>query len=326
MRAIHCTEIGGPDKLAVVDLPDPVPGPGQVVIDVAYASLNFPDLLTIQGLYQVQAEPPFVPGFEAAGSVAAVGDGVDHLAVGDRVSGFNTIGAFAEKWLVDAQACTPIPDGVSLDVAASLNIAYGTSYHALKQRAQLANGETLLVLGAAGGVGSAAVEIGSLMGATVIAAAGSEEKLAFCRDLGATETINYSSDDFRARIKEITGGRGVDVVYDPVGGSLSEQAFRSIAWNGRHLVIGFAAGDIPAVPWNLPLLRGASVVGVFWGSFTAREPALSTQNTNDLFEMILDGRLRPRITAEFGLEQYEAAYGVFTTRSVLGKVVFAVNP
>jgi NADPH:quinone reductase len=326
VKAVSCTELGEPDKLSVVELDDPVPGPGQVVIDVSFASLNFPDLLTIQGLYQVKAEPPFVPGFEAAGVVSAVGSDVDTVSVGDRVSSFNTIGAFAEKWVVDASSCIPVPDGVRLEVAASINIAYGTSYHALKQRAELQKGETLLVLGAAGGVGSAAVEIGSLMGAKVIAAASTDEKLDFCRELGATETINYATEDLRGQIKEITGGKGVDVIYDPVGSDLSELAFRSIAWKGRHLVIGFAAGDIPSLPLNLPLLKGASVVGVFWGSFTAHEPNANVQNIQEMFDLVLDGRLNPRVTQSFALDEYEDAYSVFASRSVQGKVVFAINP
>jgi NADPH2:quinone reductase len=326
VRAITCTDLGGPEKLSVPDTESPEPGPGQVVIDVAFASLNFPDLLTIQGLYQVKAEPPFVPGFEASGIVSALGADVTGISVGDRVSAYNTIGAFAEQWVVDAKACVPVPPGVPLDVAASINIAYGTSYHALKQRAQLRKGETLLVLGAAGGVGSVAVEIGSHLGAHVIAAASSEDKLKFCRELGATETINYATEDIRARIKEITGGRGVDVVYDPVGGEISELAFRSIAWRGRHLVIGFASGDIPALPWNLSLLKGASVVGVFWGSFAAHEPEVNAQNMKEMFNLVLDGELTPQVTQSFGLDEYEAAYGVFASRSVQGKVVFAVNP
>ncbi len=326
MKAILCTELGGPDRLSVVELDDPIPGQGQVVIDVAFASLNFPDLLTIRGLYQIKSEPPFVPGFEAAGIVSLVGEGVERVKVGDRVSAYNTIGAFAEKWLVDEAACVEVPDDVPLEVAASINIAYGTSYHALKQRARLAEGETLLVLGAAGGVGAAAVEIGVLMGARVIAAASSDEKLDFCRELGAVETINYATQDLRERIKEITGGKGVDVVYDPVGGDLSEQAFRSIAWKGRHLVIGFAAGDIPAIPLNLPLLKGASIVGVFWGAFTANEPDANVQNMNEMFDLIVSGRLAPRVTQAFALDDYEAAYDVFASRSVTGKVVFAVNP
>lgn len=326
MRALLCSELGGPEKLSVVELPDPEPGSGQVVIEVAAASLNFPDLLTIQGLYQIKAEPPFVPGFEGAGTVVSIGDGVQGIEIGDRVSAFNVIGAFAERWLVDADACTVLPADVPFDVAASLNVAHGTSYHALKQRADLKEGESLLVLGAAGGVGAAAVEIGSLMGAKVIAAAGNEEKLSFCRELGAAETINYTTEDLRGRIKDITGGRGVDVVYDPVGGEISEKAFRSIAWKGRHLVIGFAAGDIPAIPWNLPLLKGASIVGVFWGSFIAHEPEVNAQNVREMFEMVLDGRLQPRVTQSFGLDEYEDAYGVFVSRSALGKVVFSINP
>lgn len=325
MKAIYCTELGGPERLSLAELDDPEPEAHEVVIEVAYASLNFPDLLTIQGLYQIKSEPPFVPGFEAAGVVSAVGADVGRVKVGDRVSAFNRIGAFAEKWLVDEASCIPVPDGVPLDIAASINIAHGTSYHALKQRAGLQEGETLLVLGAAGGVGSAAVEIGALMGARVIAAASSDEKLAFCRELGAVETINYANEDLRGRIKELTGPTGVDVVYDPVGGDLSEQAFRSIAWKGRHLVIGFAAGDIPAIPLNLPLLKGASLVGVFWGAFTANEPAANAQNMGEMFDMVIDGRLRPRVTESFALDAYEDAYAVFASRTVQGKVVFAIN-
>ena len=273
MRAVLCTEFGEYDKLTLRDVPQPTAGPGQVVIDVAVASVNFPDLLTIKGQYQIKAEPPFVPGFEAAGVVSAVGDGVGNVAVGDRVAAVGVVGAFAEKWLVEAAACVPIPDEISDEAAACLTVAYGTSYHALKQRANVEQGETLLVLGASGGVGSAAVEIGALLGARVIAAASTDDKLTFCRELGAVETVNYEAEDLTTRVKEITGGIGVDVIYDPVGGELSERAFRAIGWNGRHLVIGFAAGDIPKVPWNLPLLKGASIVGVFWGSFTTRQTA-----------------------------------------------------
>ena len=325
MKAIVCTELGGPDKLSVVDMPDPQAGAGQVVIDVQAASLNFPDLLTIQGLYQVKAEPPFVPGFEAAGVVSAVGDGVQRIAVGDRVAAFNEIGAFAERWVVDEAACVPLPDDIPFDVGASLNVAYGTSYHALKQRANLARDEYLLVLGASGGVGSAAVEIGAQLGARVIAAASSDAKLEFCRALGATETINYTTEDLRSRLQEITSGHGPDVIYDPVGGDLAEPAFRSIAWNGRYLVIGFAGGSIPSIPWNLPLLKGASIVGVFWGSFLTHQPDDNAANVGEMFDMIRDGRLAPRITRTFSMDEYQAAYEALATRAVRGKAVFAIG-
>lgn len=324
MKAVLCTEFGSYDKLTLTEMPDPIAGSGEVILDVSVASLNFPDLLTIKGQYQIKAEPPFVPGFEGAGVVSAVGDGVSHLAVGDRVSAAGAVGAFAEQWAVDAATCVPIPDGISDEVAASLTIAYGTSYHALKQRADLQRGETLLVLGAGGGVGSAAVEIGAMLGARVIAAASTEAKLSFCREIGATDTINYGSDDLNARIKELTGGRGVDVIYDPVGGELSEKAFRAIGWGGRHLVIGFAAGDIPKVSWNLPLLKGASIVGVFWGSFTARDQETNRSNMRELLEFVANGKLTPRVTAEFSLDEFALAYEMVASRTARGKVVLRV--
>lgn len=321
MNAVLCTEFGGPDLLSFGEIDDPVPASSQVVVEVKSASMNFPDLLTIRGMYQIRPEPPFVPGFEAAGVVSAVGDDVTNLVPGDRVAAFGIVGAFAERWAVDARACVELPDDVSYDTGAAITVAYGTSYHALKQRAALAEGETLLVLGAAGGVGSAAVEIGAHMGGRVIAAASSDEKLEFCRELGAYETINYRTDDIRERIKDVTGGRGVDVVYDPVGGDLSEQAFRSMAWNGRHLVIGFAAGDIPELPWNLPLLKGASIVGVFWGSFLQHEPAANRENVRELFELVSGGSLEPRITDSFPLSDYRRAYQMIEERTATGKIV-----
>ncbi|MDA2978663.1 MAG: NADPH:quinone oxidoreductase family protein [Actinomycetota bacterium] len=324
MKAVLCTEFGGYEKLTLSDVPEPTAGEGEVVVDVAVASLNFPDLLTIKGQYQIKAEPPFVPGFEAAGVVSAVGEGVRNVGVGDRVAAVGVVGAFAEKWLVDAAACVPVPDGISDEAAACLTIAYGTSYHALKQRANLQQGETLLVLGASGGVGSAAVEIGELMGARVIAAASTDEKLTFCRELGASETVNYETEDLNTRVREITGGMGVDVIYDPVGGAISEQAFRAIGWNGRHLVIGFAAGDIPKVPWNLPLLKGASIVGVFWGSFTTREAAENQTNMGELLDFVRTGKLAPRVTAEFSLDDFALAYDMVASRQARGKVVLRV--
>lgn len=325
MRAVLCAEFGPPESLRIAELPDPVAGAGQVVIDVATASLNFPDLLTIRGLYQFKAEPPFVPGAEAAGTVSALGEGVTHLSVGQRVMAVGVVGAFAEKWAIDAEACVPIDDSLSFDAAAALMLAYGTSHHALVQRAMLQPGETLLVLGAAGGVGSAAVEIGKAMGATVIASAGSEEKLSFCRDLGADEAINYEVESLKDRVKELTGGRGADVVFDPVGGDLSEQAFRAIAWRGRHLVVGFATGDIPAVPWNLPLLKGASIVGVFWGAFTRTDAATHAQNMDDLISMIDSGTIAPRVTSVYPLADFARAYDEMATRRAKGKVLLRVS-
>jgi NADPH2:quinone reductase len=321
VKAVVCTEYGSLDKLELLEVADPEPGEGQVVIDVASAGLNFPDLLTIRGLYQVPAEPPFVPGVEASGTVSGVGSDVSHLVVGQRVMAYGAIGAFAEKWAVDATTCVPIDDATSFDTAAALTVVYGTAYHALKQRAQLQPGEILLVLGAAGGVGSAAIEVGKAMGAHVIAAAGNDEKLAFCRELGADEAINYTDEDLKLRTKELTGGKGADIIFDPVGGDLTEQAFRSVAWKGRHLVIGFATGTIPSVPWNLPLLKGASIVGVFWGAFMVAEPDHHTQNMRDLMDMLQDGTLMPRVTASYALDDYKAAFSDNAMRRVKGKIV-----
>jgi NADPH2:quinone reductase len=325
VRAVLCKEFGPPETLELVDLPDPVAGEGQVVIDVAAASLNFPDLLTIQGLYQFRSEPPFVPGVEAAGTIAALGEGVSHLSIGQRVAAVGVAGAFAEKWVMDGDACIPIDDALSFDVAAALTLTYGTSYHALKQRAMLQPDETLLVLGAAGGVGSAAVEIGKAMGAKVIAAASSDDKLAFCRELGADETVNYTDEDLKVRVKELTGRKGVDVVYDPVGGELSEQAFRAIAWKGRHLVVGFATGDIPAIPLNLPLLKGASIVGVFWGGFTKSEPETFGLNMHEVFGLVANGTLSPRVTSTYPLAEFAFAYEEMASRNATGKIVLHVS-
>ena len=325
MRAVLCTEYGTQDKLSIGEVPDPVPGPDQVVIDMAAASLNFPDLLVIAGLYQFRPEPPFVPGAEGAGTVSAVGSDVTDVRVGQRVMAVGVQGAFADRWVADASAVIPTPGDMDFETAASLTLAFGTSYHALKQRAALQPGETLLVLGAAGGVGSAAIEIGKAMGATVIAAASTDEKLEFCRSLGADLTVNYATENLKGTVKELTGGRGADVIYDPVGGDLSEQAFRAIAWRGRHLVIGFAAGDIPKMPLNLPLLKGASIVGVFWGSFTSREPEANMRNGADLFAMLSDGTLKPRVTNVFPLEEYEAAFDLMASREAKGKIVLRIS-
>ena len=324
MRAVMCTELGPASRLQLLDVPSPEPGPGEVVIDVRAAALNFPDTLIIQGQYQFQPDLPFVPGGEAAGVVAAVGDGVSGIEIGSRVISMAVSGAFAEQWSVAADTLMPVPDELSDIEAAAFGLTYGTSYYALKQRAELQDGETLLVLGAAGGVGSAAVEIGKAMGARVIAAASTEEKLGFAAAMGADETINYSTDDLRSRIKELTGVDGVDVVYDPVGGSRSEAALRSTAWNGRFLVIGFASGTIPSIPLNLALLKGVSIVGVFWGSWFGKEPAASVQNFHELFEMVAAGRLRPRVTDVYPIEEYEAAFGALTGRTARGKVVLTM--
>lgn len=325
MRALLCTELGPASLLSVSDVDDPVPGPGEVVVDVDAAGLNFPDTLIIEGKYQFKPDLPFTPGGEAAGTVSAVGEGVERPSVGDRVIALHSHGAFAEKWKVPATAVAPIPAGLNSVQAAAFGLTYGTSYHALKDRVHLQPGETLLVLGAAGGVGSAAIELGKAMGARVIAAASTDEKLAWAIDLGADATIDYSKADLRDAIKELTDGRGTDVVYDPVGGDFTEAALRSTAWKGRLAVVGFAAGDIPAIPLNLALLKGVSIVGVFWGRSMSEEPALHRQNFADLAAMIADGRIRPRVSAEFSLDEYENAFALFTNRQVKGKAVFRLR-
>ena len=272
MQAVQCVRLGLPDDLELNALPDPTAGPGEVVIEVHAAPLNFPDVLMIQGKYQMRPDLPFTPGAEVAGIVTAVGEGVKHLQVGERVASFVQLGGFAQQVAAPASATFPLPDGVEFAEGAALPLAYGTSAHALLDRAELKEGQILLVLGASGGVGLAAVQIAKALGARVIAAASSDEKLELCRQNGADDTINYSTQDLRAAIKELTGGKGPDVIYDPVGGKLAEPAFRSIAWGGKYLVVGFAEGEIPALPLNLPLLKGASIVGVFWGEFARRDP------------------------------------------------------
>jgi NADPH2:quinone reductase len=325
MRAVVCRELGPPEGLTIGELPEPEPGPGQVVIEVETASYNFPDLLVIRGAYQFRPEPPFAPGAEAAGRIAAIGSDVEGFTVGQRVAAVGAAGAFAERWAVDATATIPLPDRISAEIAAASSMTYGTSYHALVQRADLRPGETLLVLGAAGGVGSAAVELGKALGARVIAAASTQDKLDFCSGLGADGTINYAEDDLRERISALTGGSGVDVVYDPVGGELSEAAFRSIAWGGRHLVVGFTAGDIPRIPLNLPLLKGASLVGVFWGTFATRDPAANRANAAAIHAMIADGTISPRIMDTVAFEDFGRGFTLMSSRSVMGKLLLAVR-
>ena len=325
MRALVCNAIDDMDSVVLGDLPEPAPKAGEILIDVAAAGVNFADLLVLKDQYQFRSEPPFAPGMEAAGVVTAVGPDVDHVSVGDRVAVVGYSGAFAERWAVDATMAVPVPDDIPWDVAAALSIGYGTSYHALKQRASIEPGETILVLGAAGGVGSSAVELAVAMGARVIAAASSSEKTEFCRELGAHHVINYVDEDLRGAVKELTGGRGVDVVYDPVGGEMSETAFRLLGWQGRHLVIGFAAGSIPSLPMNLPLLKGASLVGVFWGAFGTHEPEQFRANAQDLFAMVSDGRIAPRITARFPLADARAALELVAGRAAMGRVIVEVD-
>ena len=324
MRAIVCKEFGLVENLQLGQLPDPEPGPGEVVIDVTVAAMNFPDILIVEGKYQVRPTPPFSPGLEGTGVISAVGDGVT-LRVGSQVVAAVTHGSFAEKWLVPATSVLPLPSGLSVEQAAGFTIAYGTVFYALSRRGQVAKGDTLLVLGAAGGVGSAAVELGKIMGATVIAAASTDEKLSFAASLGADHIINYTEQELKRAVRELTDGRGVDVVFDPVGGDLSETAFRAIAWNGRYLVIGFAAGDIPAIPLNLPLLKGASIVGVYWGDWLIKEPRQAAEVVAELYDLAATGRVHPRISDVFALEDFTDAYAALISRTAKGKVVLRVS-
>jgi len=321
MRAVICRELTGLAGLEhVTDWPEPQAGPGEVVVGVKAAALNFPDVLMIQGLYQEKPPLPFVVGTEMAGEVVAVGEGVSQFAPGDRVVA--ACGrTLAERVAVKASLLLPAPRGLGFEAAAGICITYFTTLHALKQRAALQPGESLLVLGAAGGVGTTAVELGKEMGARVIAAASTDEKLELARSLGAEHLINYTTQDLRERIKEITGGRGVDVVYDPVGGALAEPALRSMAWKGRYLVIGFAGGDIPRIPLNLPLLKGCSIVGVFWGSFAQRERDVQRQNVAELWAMFESGRLKPVVGETHALADYAAAFESLGGRRARGKVV-----
>ncbi len=320
MKAVLCKEWGLPETLVVEEVPSPVAGPGEVLIEVHAAGVNFPDTLIIQKKYQYQPGLPFSPGGEVAGVVKAVGEGVTAWKVGDRVLASSTWGGYAQEIAVKAERAMPIPEGMDFVTASAYVLAYGTSLHALKDRAKLAAGETLLVLGAAGGVGISAIEIAKAMGARVIACASSEDKLALCRERGADETINYAAEDLRERIKALTGGKGPDVIYDPVGGPYTEPAFRSIAWEGRHLVVGFAAGEIPKLPLNLTLLKSASVVGVFWGAFLQRDQAVTRAHLRDLFELYTSGKVKPPITKTYRLEEAAQALRDVMERRVKGKV------
>jgi NADPH2:quinone reductase len=321
MKAVLCKQYGPPESLTFEDLPSPRPGPGEAVVTVRAASVNFPDVLIIQNKYQFKPPLPFSPGSELAGIVKEVGAGVSGFKAGDKVIAFTTYGAFAEEVKTEASRLLPMPEGMDYPSAAAFLLTYGTSDHALRDRAALKAGETLLVLGAAGGVGLAAIEIGRALGARVIACASSEEKLAVCREHGADATINYANEDLRERIKALTDGRGVDVVYDPVGGPYTEAAFRSLAWRGRLLVVGFAAGEIPKLPLNLALLKGAAVVGVFWGDFTKREPQQFADSVRQLGRWFREGKLRPHVSQTFPLRQAAEALKLMAARQVKGKVV-----
>lgn len=321
MKAVLCKEYGPPDSLVLEDVESLKPAKGQVVVSVKACGVNFPDILIIQGKYQFKPPLPFAPGGEVAGIVKEVGEGIDSVNVGDRVIAFIGWGGFAGEVLTDPTRLIPIPADMDFTTAAAFVLTYGTSHYALKDRAQLKPGETLLVLGAAGGVGLAAVELGKVMGARVIAAASTGEKLEVCTQRGADEVINYLDEDLKVRVKELTGGNGVDVVFDPVGGDFSEAALRSMAWGGRHLVIGFTAGEIPRVPLNLPLLKGCSVVGVFWGSFMARESGHYRENIQELLSWFSAGKIKPYISATYPLEQAAKALNDVMNRKVKGKVV-----
>lgn len=321
MRAVVCRQFGPPESLTLEEVADPVPRPGQVLVDVAASAVNFPDLLMIRDEYQFKPGLPFYPGGEVAGTVVQVAPEVTGVAVGDRVMALCGVGGFAEQIAVGARACTPVPDGMDMATAGGFLQAYGTSYHTLVDRGRLVPGEVLLVLGAAGGVGLAAVEIGAALGAVVIAAASSPEKLAVCVEHGAALTIDYHQEDLRARLAELTGGLGPDVVYDPVGAELAEPAFRSIAWKGRYLVVGFAGGAIPRLPINLPLLKGADLVGVYWGAFTGRQPEDNRRNLEELAELWRLGRLQPVVSASYPLERAAEALQELGERRAVGKVV-----
>ena len=330
MKAMLSEAPGGPETLVLKEIDTPEPGKGQVRLRVHAAGLNFPDTLIIRDMYQTKPPRPVAPGGEVAGEIEAVGDGVADFAPGDRVLAMTGFGGFATHVVADVTKVIKIPDDMPYEEASCLVLTYGTSHHALKDRAAIQPGETLLILGAAGGVGAAAIELGKAAGARVIAAVSSEEKAQFCRDLGADETLIYPREldrdaqkEFSSQIKKLAGGDGVDVVYDAVGGNYAEPAVRALAWKGRFLVVGFPAG-IPKLPLNLTLLKGCQIVGVFWGAHTAREPMAHAENMQDLFRMYADGQIKPRISARFPLEKAAEALEMMQDRKVLGKVVVTV--
>ena len=321
MRAILCRQPGGPDDLTLVDIPDPVPGPGEAVVKIEAAGLNFFDTLIIAGKYQTKPAFPFSPAAEFAGVVESTGAGAERVQAGDRVMGYAGYGCARERIAVKAETLVGIPDDLDFDRAAGLSITYGTTMHALKDRGKLQAGETLAVLGAAGGVGLAAVEIGKAMGARVIGCASSNEKCAFARQRGADETVNYTTTDLRDALKELTGGQGADVIYDPVGGDYAESALRATAWKGRYLVVGFAAGEIPKLPLNLVLLKGCDVVGVFWGAFTEREPAAQAANMAQIVAWCAEGKLSSHVHAIYPLADTAQALKDIAARRIMGKAI-----
>ena len=321
MHAWLCENPVGVEALTWQELPTPVPQAGQVLIRIEAASLNFPDLLIVQNKYQMKPDLPFVPGSEYAGVIEAVGEGVTHLKVGQSVACLSGTGGFGTHTLAPAKLCMPLPAGFPAVDAAAFIMIYATSHHALIDRAALKAGETVLVLGAAGGVGTAAIQIAKAAGARVIAAASTDEKCALCKSLGADETINYTTQNMREVLKALTEGKGPDVIYDPVGGDFAEPAFRSIAWRGRYLVVGFAAGPIPALPFNLALLKGASIVGVFWGDFARREPQANAAMMAELAQWYAQGKVKPVIDRTMPMSDLKAAYAHMGSRGVMGKLV-----
>jgi NADPH2:quinone reductase len=324
MRAVVCQELGPPSALRVVDVADPVAGPGQAVVDVAYAAVNFPDVLIVAGRYQVVVPTPFVPGSEFAGVVRSVGSGVGEVAVGDRVFGATMTGAYAEQVVVPAGALRLVPDAVGLDAAAAVWVAHATAYHALRSIAGVAAGERVLVLGAAGGVGLAAVELAAVLGAEVIAAASSEAKLALCRTRGATSAVDYVATDLRASLRDLAPD-GIDVVIDPVGGSHAEQALRALRWNGRFVTIGFASGEIPRIPLNLVLLKGCVVKGFEIRTFAHHEPVLAERDERELLALLAAGRVGPHISAVHPLADVAVALADVAGRRSTGKVLLAAG-
>ena len=321
MHAWLCENPVGVDALNWTEIPTPTPKAGEVLIEIKAASLNFPDLLIVQNKYQMKPALPFVPGSEYAGIVQAVGEGVKHPQVGQAVACLSGTGGFGSHTLAPAALCMPLPPGFPMVDAAAFIMIYATSYHALIDRAALKAGETVLVLGAAGGVGTSAIQIAKAAGARVIAAASTDEKCALCKSIGADETINYSTANLRETLKTMTGGKGPDVIYDPVGGDFAEPAFRSIAWRGRYLVVGFAAGPIPALPFNLALLKGASIVGVFWGDFSKREPQANAAMMAKLAQWYGQGKIKPVIDRSMPMAELKAAYAHMGSRGVMGKLV-----
>lgn len=321
MKAVLCKSYGPPETLVVEDIASPAPGNGEAVVAVKAAALNFFDTLIIENKYQFKPDLPFSPAAEFAGVVTSVGADVSNVTVGDRVMAYGGWGGCREEVVIRADKLVALPESLDFATAAGLSVTYGTTIHALKDRADLQPGETLAVLGAAGGVGQSAIELGKIMGARVIAAASSDDKLDFCRRLGADEVINYSNENLKDRLKELTGGKGADVIYDPVGGPLAEQAVRATAWEGRFLVIGFASGDIPKIPLNLVLLKGCQLVGVFWGDFIERNPDADNANTAQLLEWCAEGRIKPHIHGCYPLDRTVEALTAIANREVRGKVI-----